>query len=95
MNKISKYSIYFIIGLLWYLFLSLSLQIDYASTFRIPKSTYNILLICISLVIVLWASFNMYKEYKTKQLHPLFIGSLMIAGGVTGLIIGQLIINIY
>lgn len=90
-RNIKKYSIYFIIGLLWYLFLSLSVTTDYFALLNITKVSFTKGVICLSLVIVAWASIDMYKEYKANKSHPLIIGGLLIIGGVTGIILGQLL----
>lgn len=90
-GKTKKYSIYFIIGLLWYLFLSLFVTTDYSSTFNITKSSFTKGIVCLSIIIVLWASVDMYREYKANKSHPLVIGGLLISGGIAGIILGQLL----
>lgn len=92
-GKTKKYSIYFIIGLLWYLFLSLFVTTDYSTTFNMTKSSFTNVIVCLSIIIVLWASIDMYKEYKTNKSHPLVIGGLLIIGGVTGILLGQFLSN--
>lgn len=93
-NNIRLYGVYFIVGLLWYLFLFLSVKIDYAEIFNISKSLYTILIIIIGLVISTWAAINMFTQYKRNNLHPLVIGLLLIAGGLCGLLFAKLILYI-
>ena len=90
-RKVKKYSIYFIIGLLWYLFLSLSVTTNYFATFNITKESFTNGILFFSLIIILWASIDMYIEYKANKSHPLIIGGLLIVGGVTGIILGQIL----